>query len=213
MGVRDTTSTLLPPVALQGELAILGRATRVGEAGQSNSGTLVDPPGRAIQGLPACKATRSLWVRAPLELSGSRQGRGVPLAFPGGAAGLRQVRRRCSQVGICSKVRRLGSQRRARRASPPPTQGSRGRTFGPPAVWSGDKRLYTILPGMAVFLGYTAVSPDVRGRGLPVGPPAALPLVSLEPGCAQLPARMDLRSRGAVEPRSSWGGSDHAWLR
>lgn len=52
------------------------------------------------RGLRACKAARSLWVRAPRGLSGSRQGRGAPRAFPGGAARLRQVRRRGSQVGI-----------------------------------------------------------------------------------------------------------------
>lgn len=49
------------------------------------------------RGLRACKAARSLWVRAPRGLSGSRQGRGAPRAFPGGAARLRQVRRRGSQ--------------------------------------------------------------------------------------------------------------------
>jgi hypothetical protein len=51
VGVRDTT--LLPPVALRGELATLGRVTRIREAGQNYSSALVeDPPGRAIPGSP-----------------------------------------------------------------------------------------------------------------------------------------------------------------
>lgn len=121
--MRDTKSTLLPPVVLRGELATLGRVTRTGEAGQSYSSALLeDPPGRAIPGSPG-RPVRPQGRSGSAPLAGCRgPGRGgARRAFPGEAARLRQVRRRGSQVGICSQVRRLGSQRRALPASPPTT--------------------------------------------------------------------------------------------
>lgn len=96
MGVRDTTSTLLPPVALPGELATLDRASKIREAGQSNNNLWWIHPDVLSRGLLACKAARSLWVRAPRLTIGVRAGAGR-------AARFREERPVCGRCGDAAR--------------------------------------------------------------------------------------------------------------
>lgn len=201
-------STLLPPVALWGELATLGHQDRRGgtkpQQHSSGGSTRTCYPG-------VSQPVRPQGRSGSAPLAGCRgPGRGgAHRAFPGGAAGLRQVRRRGSQVGICSQVPRLGSQRRALRTSHPQSRGPSpsDRTFGPLygvatariSVWSG------------CVSGVKAASPDVRAwmrfacgptRCLSSGLPGAWRQRCFRPGWAS----------GPVEPWSGWWGGGHAWL-
>lgn len=90
--MRDTTSTLLPPVALPGELATLGRVAKIREAGQSNNSPLVDPPGRAIPGSPSLTGRKVAVGRRPSQAVRVRAG-------VGHAARFREERPVCGRCG------------------------------------------------------------------------------------------------------------------
>lgn len=155
------------------------------------------------RGLRPCNAQRSVPVCEPLRLSGS--GREA-----GRAARFREERPDCgrcggwhgSQVGVCSQVRGWGPQ-----AIPAELSHPQLRAPGPrwlhlrTTVCNAD---HTCLRLGRLCSWGTWHLVQARVRGLSVGPPAALPLDSLEPGFQKLPDRMDLRSSGAREWLVGW---------
>lgn len=211
--MRDTTSTLLPPVALWGELATLGHQDRRGgtkllqHSGGGSTRTCY--PGVSQPVRPQGRSGS-----APLASCRGPGRGGAHRAFPGGAPA-------CGRCGGAAPARLPGRHLLAGPAAgvpvprPPdfPTPQSRApsssdRTFGPPygaatariSVWNG------CVPGVK------AASPDVRAwmrfacgptRCLSSGLPGAWRQRSFRPGWTS----------GPVEPWCGWWGGGRAWLK